>query len=96
MDSRGWARNNFSNDLLLDAQKCYAVRSAAWSIFSIGARCQEPKITMQKYWLIRVHITWEPGDQKHRYIALKLDADDLTDDFINDYFDSDDYIKVVK
>jgi hypothetical protein len=51
---------------------------------------------MQKYWLIGVHITWEPGDQKHRYIALKLDADDLADDFINDYFDNDDYIKVVK
>jgi hypothetical protein len=32
-------------------------------------RDQVPKITMQKYWLIGVHVTWEPRDQ---YIALKL------------------------
>jgi hypothetical protein len=42
-----------------------------WSISSMGAGDQVPKITMQKYWLIGVHVAWEPGDKKHRYITLK-------------------------
>jgi hypothetical protein len=28
-------------------------------------------------------------------LSIKLDADDLTDDSINDYFDDNDYINVV-
>jgi hypothetical protein len=29
------------------------------------------------------------------YLAIKIDADDLADDFINNYIDNDDYINVV-
>jgi hypothetical protein len=29
-------------------------------------------------------------------LTIKLDVDDLADDFINDYYGNDDYIKVVK